>query len=304
MAGSYAVFHKQLGDLVLLEPALRKLQVAWNGPVRLLTRSGHRDVVALMDGVHYTEGLPLLPAKNLTAYDPLPKTALRSFAIPAGRKTCILPNRHEIQWYQNLVYGRTIVPELGEEYISEYFWRNTPGPGSIFEGPRLTRPPTDWRPANAPGPGTFVLFNPTAGWPKKNWTAEGWGALAQAMGCETLLLAEGPADWQKEHAAKILGECKDVRPATTGGTTLKGFLWLCANAKLVVTVDGSASHLASAFGVPALTLFGTTNIRHWHRSSKIAQALQAGPSKDGKCRLRNLPADEVIAAAQSMLQSS
>ena len=41
MPGCYAVFHKQLGDLVLLEPTLAKLCEHHGAPVECMTRSGH-----------------------------------------------------------------------------------------------------------------------------------------------------------------------------------------------------------------------------------------------------------------------
>lgn len=301
MHGLYAVFHKQIGDLVLLEPALRKLSLARGGPVRLMTRSGHRDVVRLMEHVEYCPGLAWRPERLLIAYDPLPKTALRSALAPAARKICILPNRREAGRHLPFVFREVSIPELGDEYIAEYFWRHTPGGGGAFEPPRLLPPPREWRPACAPT-APFVLLHPTAGWRKKSWTPEGWAAVNDALAAEGLqrVMTYGGQDWQMGQAQDAARLAKDA-PILAGATSLREFLWLCASARLVVTVDGAASHLASAFGVPALTLFGPTPVVHWHRPSPRSVALVADASRDGKRRLRNLPPAPVLHAMRELM---
>lgn len=102
---------------------------------------------------------------------------------------------------------------------------------------------------------------------------------------------------QAQEAARL---AKDA-PILAGATSLREFLWLCASARLVVTVDGAASHLASAFGVPALTLFGPTPVVHWHRPSPRSVALVADASRDGKRRLRNLPPAPVLHAVRELM---
>ena len=53
MPGCYAVFHKQLGDLVLLEPTLAKLCEHHGAPVECMTRGGHAPLLQLMPGVQF-----------------------------------------------------------------------------------------------------------------------------------------------------------------------------------------------------------------------------------------------------------
>jgi ADP-heptose:LPS heptosyltransferase len=68
-----------------------------------------------------------------------------------------------------------------------------------------------------------------------------------------------------------------------------------------LTVDGAASHLGSAFAVNTLTLFGPTNPRNWHYPADGSLSVQAPPSKDHICRLRNLSPDAVIEMARQLL---
>ena len=68
-----------------------------------------------------------------------------------------------------------------------------------------------------------------------------------------------------------------------------------ASAKSALGVD-----LARAFGVNSVTIFGPTNSKNWHYPSPGSLAVQAPPSKDQVCRLRNLSADLVIEAARQV----
>ena len=121
MAGCYAVFHKQLGDLLLLEPALTRLRDYHGTPVKVLTRKGHEPLLELMEGVQFRGGLPISFCRELYCFDPLSKSALRSLIAPALKKTCVLPEKREMQWYHKLVFRDVIVPELGDRYVAEYF---------------------------------------------------------------------------------------------------------------------------------------------------------------------------------------
>ncbi|MFZ0711866.1 MAG: hypothetical protein WAM53_17635, partial [Terrimicrobiaceae bacterium] len=86
MPGCYAVFHKQLGDLVLLEPALSKLRGHHGEPVQCMTRRGHLPLLGLMAGVHPQGGTALAWRSHLYCFDPLNKSAVRSLLSPARVK--------------------------------------------------------------------------------------------------------------------------------------------------------------------------------------------------------------------------
>ncbi len=300
MPGCYAVFHKQLGDLLLLEPAMARLCDHHGAPVRVLTRTGHAPLLELMDGITYQGGLPLHPHQALYCYDPLNKSALRSVMAPVLFRRCILPEKREMQWFHRPLFGQPIVPELGDRYVAEYFWDTTPVPAQTeFRPPRLQSPPIDWKPAGLRGK-PYVLLNPTSGWRQKCWLADRWAEtlrhLHDRMGW-TFLMTSATTDWQVEHCREIANLAGNIVRSPGQPTSLRNFLWLCANARAVLTVDGAASHLAQAFQRPSLTLFGPTNMGNWHFDTAINRAIQAPPSKDGTRRLKNLPAEAVFQAA-------
>lgn len=297
MAGCYVAFHKQLGDLVLLEPALSRLHAHHGAPVRLMTRNGHADLVSLMPGVEFVKGLPLTPSRSLYCFDPLNKSALRSVLAPVLERHLIPPERAELHWYHPLIFPRPSNPELGGSYVAAFFWENTPVPtDSPFRSPLLTKPPSDWAPPGFEAR-NFILLNPTAGWRKKMWTVDGWTKVIRSLRSPyQIVLTNAGAGWQRDH-------CEGIAAATSSkiqATSLRQFLWLCANARAVLTVDGSASHLAAAFGVNCFTLFGPTSVSNWHLPAPGHFAFQAPPDKDGVRRLRKMGAEPVIEALSAL----
>ncbi len=306
MPGCYVVFHKQLGDLVLLEPALSRLRAHHGEPVRVLTRNGHAPLLHLMQGIAMQRGVPLLPRSHLYCFDPFNKSALRSALAPALVKKCILPEKSEMKWFHPLLFGRVIVSELLDRYVAEYFWDNVPVPATHpFRPPRLDTPPSSWRPTGI-GEAPFLLVNPTSGWRRKSWIPSRWAELLQAIHAFAplpMVMTSGSIDWQIEQCSRIADETGPCLTRLAHGTRLEEFLWLCANAEMILTVDGSASHLAQAFGVPSVTLFGPTSISNWHYETPRNIAIQAPPGKDAARRLRDLPSQPVIELARAIVQS-
>ncbi|MBN8710545.1 MAG: hypothetical protein BGO12_23525 [Verrucomicrobia bacterium 61-8] len=304
MRGCYVVFHKQLGDLLLLEPALSRLAAHHGRPVRLLTRGGHDALVSLMADVEIHTGPTFKPARHLYCFDPVNKSATRALFTPAWHKTCILPCPNEASWFHKLIFHPIIVPGLGDEYIAEYFWNNTPVPAAgAFRMPRLNRPPNDWA---VPGleTGGFVLINPTAGWKRKSWLGDRWAAVVRRIRERVnlpILMTSASTDWQISQCAEIERLAEGSIRSLSNGTTLQNFLWLCANAALVVTVDGAAAHIATASGTPSLALFGPTNIGNWHRGTNRNLAVQAPIGKDGTRRMRDLALAPVLETLDQLI---
>lgn len=299
MSGCYVVFHKQLGDLTLLEPAIAKLRAHHGSPIIVMTRSGHAPLLQLMPGVVFQKGPALRWFSHLYCYDRLSKSAIRTIFTPAGRKIGILPEIEEVKWYHKYIFGPRIVPEIADTYVAEYFWQHTPVPATEpFRMPQLQRPPEAWQIPSV-GDSPFVLINPTSGWRQKMWKAERWVELMQALHAQygwRFLMTSVSTDWQVNHCREIAEGAGPLVQSLSNGTTLEQFLWLCSRASMVLTVDGAASHLSQAFGVPTLTMFGPTSSANWHRTTGISVCVQAGPSKDGKRSMRNLPTATVLEA--------
>ncbi|BCP53389.1 heptosyltransferase I [Kaistia sp. 32K] len=103
----------------------------------------------------------------------------------------------------------------------------------------------------------IVLIHGTS-WATKTWTVEGWRGVAERCGAAGLgvkLFAHGATE--TERAAKIAAGLSHVEKVPAGG--LDSIIPVIANAAGVVTVDTGLGHLAAAFGIPTIGLYGPTN---------------------------------------------
>lgn len=250
-----------------------------------------------MNGVKLVRGLPIYPAGSLYCFDPLNKSAARSALAPVFKRYLIPPEKRELHWCHKFLFPPARNAELSDAYIAEYFWNNTPVPATEpFRPPVLNKPPAEWAPAGVK-PGDYVLVNATSGWKKKMWSVDGWASLIFSFRKRhRFILTSGDAFWQRDHCGLIA----NATGSELVRTSMREFLWLCANAHAVLTVDGAASHLAAAFSIPCLTLFGPTSMAQWHRSGPNRIAFQAAMDDNGVRNLRNAAAGPVIEAARDL----
>jgi heptosyltransferase-1 len=102
-------------------------------------------------------------------------------------------------------------------------------------------------------PGDFVLASPLAGWRRKQWPLEYYGALAARLRNELgmALVLNGP-----ESAAAELAEAAGAERHFSG---LAGLIHATRRAAAVVGVDSGPMHLAAALGRPGVAIFGPTD---------------------------------------------
>ena len=78
-----------------------------------------------------------------------------------------------------------------------------------------------------------------------------------------------------EHSQKIAKDLGARVHFLGGQTGLEAFLWLVSRSRMVLGVDGAASHLAAAFGRRSLTLFMKTSLMNWHETGDFSVAMAA-----------------------------
>lgn len=125
-------------------------------------------------------------------------------------------------------------------------------------GYRLDDLPADTGLRPAPGSLPYLVFLHGTTWPTKTWTLDGWralAALARASGVEVRLFAHGAEE--RARAEAIAAGQDNVRLLPPQG--LEGIAPEIAGAAGVVTVDTGLGHLAAAYGVPTVGLYGPTN---------------------------------------------
>ncbi len=106
-----------------------------------------------------------------------------------------------------------------------------------------------------------LLICPAASKAYKNWTAEGYAALADHAARRGLqvLLCGGPSPLERQLAADIVALCNAPPRNLVGDTSLKQLLALIRHARLVLGPDSGPLHMATAAGTPALGLYAHHN---------------------------------------------
>jgi ADP-heptose:LPS heptosyltransferase len=297
------VSFKQLGDIVLLEPALRSLAETAGGKSHLITRPAFAPVVELMAAVVAVEA-------GQFAYETLwcphwgSKAAVASWRARANRKVIIANKPRQLRWYHSLVFDeRRIVPQP-REYWARYHWQTiaAPSPSAVFHPPQLLAPPADWAHPLRPFE-PYLLVHSTAAWERKYWLASAWADLIGALrsaGVRQVVLTGGPASTEAAHCRDIESRAGEGVANLCGATSLRELLDLVYNARGVIAIDGACAHLAAAFGRPTVVLFGETDERFWHWPTATSICVCAQPRSE-RPNLKHLPAARVLEAARLLL---
>jgi len=135
--------------------------------------------------------------------------------------------------------------------------------------------------------GAYAVFHPFASTSEKTWPAIHFIAVAEHLrekaGLEPVFLA-GPADDSSAF----------VKLRTYKNLPLDQVKSLVAGAQLFVGNDSGPAHIAAAFGVPVVVLFGPSDPVTWAPWKTEAQALISPES------ISEIWVEEVIAAAEAL----
>lgn len=155
----------------------------------------------------------------------------------------------------------------------------------------------------------FVVLCPGTTWASKRWLAGRWARVADAiveMGYRVVFLgAKGDIPTILSIRGKMKLPCLDL----TGKTTLRESASILERAKLVISVDSGAMHLASAVDAPVLALFGPTNpLTHGpygEGNRVIYKNVGCSPCRNRKCAsqicMKMISEEEVIGLVKEML---
>ena len=164
---------------------------------------------------------------------------------------------------------------------------------------------------------TLVGVHPGSVWPTKCWPLENYAKLITRMEKElgvTAVLVGGKTDLALSEQVSRLCDAHPVNFATK--TSLTELMALMKHFKLFVTNDSGPMHIATAFGVPTLAIFGPTTKElgffPYGEGNKVIEvkglscrpcALHGGkkcPLGHFKC-MKDITVDEVFSAAREML---
>jgi ADP-heptose:LPS heptosyltransferase len=160
--------------------------------------------------------------------------------------------------------------------------------------------------------GDYVVVHMGAGSPLKEWPASSWRELVVRLADEHRLVFTGNGELQQHRAAEVT---RDVRQCVDliGRLAWPEFVHVLAQARLVLSVDTVAAHVASAVGTPCVALWAaTTRISHWRPlgdATVLTNHVSCAPCfRSRGCEamacIRGVTADAVLEAVQSRLSSA
>lgn len=268
---SLVIYRKQLGDVLLLQPALAVL--ARRGSVALATNPAFADLIALMPGPVHVAPKYLPDARQVYCLEA--RAGAMAYAAQAIRaKKVLILTRDKAPWWQSLVFNERLVFPGATSYRAKLFHGALGGKPEEFSPPTLNTPPPEWQIKGLPT--TYGVIHPTSAWKRKTWAPEHWvEALRGVDNSLRWVISSGATPWEVKLAGEVAAGLGDQAIDLSGKTTLRQYLGLLSGARLTLCVDGSASHISAAFGRPTLTLFGPTNPMHWHFQTTTSPRLWA-----------------------------
>jgi len=303
------IFHKQLGDTVLLEPVLRKLAEASGAQVELLCPRQFAPVIELMPHTRLAAGRSRWFPDRLWAYDWGGKTTRAAAITFCREKHLLIPNADWVTRLHRMVFSHVQVEPYLDRYISGYFWDHT-GAGTVkteFTPVKLELPPEEWR-SQMRIEEPYMLLNPVSAWKRKSYDAEKWGDVligVRDLGFSRVLMTGGTDEWQREHCMQIMAAAAARSVTVTdisGKTDLKEFLYIISRAKMVLCVDGAAAHLARGFRVPCVTIFGPSYRKIWHQTDEKNLCVYAFDHSDElRPNAASIPVEAVFSAVKALL---
>lgn len=160
--------------------------------------------------------------------------------------TIAIPRAQEILGVDRVVH-------TAEHLASAMFYLGAP-PAEIPRARLFAAPP-----AHA---GAYAVIHPVASQPDKTWPADRFLAVVPKLGVEPIFIA-GPGEDLSAFAAY----------RTRAGAPLDEVKSLLAGASLFLGNDSGPAHMAAAFGLPAVVLFGSSDIDVWRPWKTHAEAI-------------------------------
>lgn len=161
----------------------------------------------------------------------------------------------------------------------------------------------------APPEKEFVILNPGAGWGAKMWPAERYGHVARELAKDGLdcLVNYGPG----EEEIALAVEAASAGAARKISCSISELIALTRRARLFIGGDTGPMHMAAAFQIPVVAIFGPTNPSRNGPVGTRSIVLRSASSLTDHTRHREpeqglleITAREVAAAARNLLRTS
>ena len=162
----------------------------------------------------------------------------------------------------------------------------------------------------------FVVLAPMTTWPSRNWPAERYVQLGDALtstGYQVILISS-PSPKERDAVGRVAAQMQTLPLLALGSLSFRQMAALLARASLVISGDTGPMHAAAAVGTPFLALFGSTSVLGRAplagRGLSVAHAVPCGPCDKEFCTqsgenilrcLKPITVTEALLAAAKLL---
>jgi len=209
----------------------------------------------------------------------------RLSAVTAAREAHFLPVRPPDDWPEHLLdlwTDRLRLPRVDAKppaWPVPPAWRAQAGQWLQSQG--------------LPEDSAMGVLHPGSGSPRKNWPAERFAKLGEALASTAglrVVWVLGPVEMERQP-----GLAKQLGGAVLSCPPLALLAGLLSRARLYVGNDSGVTHLAAAAGAPTLALFEPSGVRHFAPRGPAVRVLSAQ-------RMDRLSLARVLAAAEGSAQ--
>ncbi len=286
MSESLVIAPQWIGDAVMTEPLLRRLHargerltvgaVPWVAPVyRAMPQ-----VAEVIEFPFQHGGLQWAARRRLGRQ--LQGRFDTAYVLPNSLKSALLPFLASIpkrvgylgEARVGLLTHRLKNPKDKPPMVAFYSALSGEREGLEQDRPVLQLPPQAVDTALAAqglAPQSYLVFAPGAEYgPSKRWPERHYAALAAGQALPVLLLGSGKDAVVCETIARDSGgRCRSL----AGQTSLADAFALIAGARAMVSNDSGLMHVAAAFGIPQVALFGSSSPLHTPALNDRAQVV-------------------------------
>jgi len=266
---------RRLGDVLLTTPLLCSLRQAW--PDAVIDCLVFADTAGILEGNPDIDNVVTMPARPTVAQSLALVARLRRryalavstqsgdrpsfFAYVAGRIRIGLFEDDLGGSLRRMGYRRSVRYEPGIHRVEELL-RLTDALG-IVRAPGVVTPrvaTSSLVPAD-----DFAVIHAAPMYRYKQWTKDGWRALAANLAARglTLVATGGPAADERAYLDMVWGETGTAVQRVDGQLSWRELTGMLTKARLYVGPDTSVTHLAAASGCPTVALYGPTDPRLW-----------------------------------------
>ena len=161
----------------------------------------------------------------------------------------------------------------------------------------------------------LALFHPAAAFATKTWDAANFARVADWVANRGFAVAAAAAPHERE-VLRAVSSAANTRVTTFDDLSLVDLAALAARARLFVGNDSGVAHVAAAFGVPSVVVFGSSNVAHWRPWSVapaevVSEEMPCAPCPGYTCAefgepecIRRVPVGRVLSAVGRVLQAA